>query len=164
MGSSAILRLMERRTTVRANRRVHRSGSPLTFRPCVPTRSNIWDGNNCRRNHLILVGLPLRIRRPSIASQSISWNGACMRIGVLLHGTAMSEVARSAPNSFPAPARTQTTESVHFRGNEAAALRQECLRARASPWTPLAIRGLDQLILLCNWAQHGTADLFLLAP
>jgi hypothetical protein len=82
----------------------------------------------------------------------------------ILQGIPANRAARSASNSFPLLSRIEESESVYFRGTEVAALRQECLRARATALTPLAIRGLDKLILLCNWAKHGAGDLLLRAP
>jgi hypothetical protein len=75
-----------------------------------------------------------------------------------------SGVTRSETGSFPFLAKIQEHESAYFRGVEVEALRQECLRARARTSTPLAIRGLDKLILLCSWAQHTAGDILLRAP
>jgi hypothetical protein len=82
----------------------------------------------------------------------------------LFDGATTAGVARSRNGAFPLLAKIQESESVYFRGAEVATLRQECLRARASTSKPLAIRGLDKLILLCNWAQHGAGDILLRAP
>jgi hypothetical protein len=82
----------------------------------------------------------------------------------LFDGTTTGGVARSKNGAFPLLAKIQESESVYFRGAEVATLRQECLQARANTWKPLAIRGLDKLILLCNWAQHGAGDILLRAP
>ncbi len=66
--------------------------------------------------------------------------------------------------SFPLLSRISEYESVYFRNVEVVALREECLRARSSTSTPLAIRGLDKILLLCNWAQRMAADIVLKAP
>lgn len=82
----------------------------------------------------------------------------------LFDETTTTGVARSRSGEFPLVAKIQESESTYFRAGEIAALRQECLRARASTSNPLAIRGLDKLLLLCNWAQHGAGDILLRAP
>jgi hypothetical protein len=75
-----------------------------------------------------------------------------------------TEVLDKASASFPLLAGIQDGDSIYFRGPKVQALRQECLRARASTSTPLTIRGLDKLILLCNWVQQLGGDLFLAEP
>jgi hypothetical protein len=72
--------------------------------------------------------------------------------------------AISRTDPFPLLSRISESESAYFRGMEVPALREECLRARSATSTPLAIRGLDKLILICNWAQHMAGDILLRAP
>jgi hypothetical protein len=76
----------------------------------------------------------------------------------------VSSTNEATPPLFPLLSRIEETESAYFRKAEVRALRGECLRARALTSEPLEIRGLDKLILLCNWAQHGAGDLLLRAP
>jgi hypothetical protein len=113
------------------------------------------------------------------ATESGAGKQASPRARQLLHFSVTAEEWRrieaglldkdSQPNGVARPSwllltKIQETESAYFRGTEVESLRQECLAVRASASTPLAIRGLDKLILLCNWAHHKAGDLFLRAP
>jgi hypothetical protein len=71
---------------------------------------------------------------------------------------------RTEGDSFPLLSRIEESESAHFRRAEVESLRQECLRARARTSDSLAMRGLDKLILICDWANHMGGEILLRAP
>jgi len=77
------------------------------------------------------------------------------------HATAGNRIESG---SFPLLSRIEESESAYFRRAEVGSLREECLRARAKTSDSLAIRGLDKLILICNWADHMAGDILLRAP
>ncbi|HEY5884084.1 MAG TPA: hypothetical protein VIT88_05320 [Pyrinomonadaceae bacterium] len=49
-----------------------------------------------------------------------------------------------------------------FEANELEGLRQECLRVKSFAANPLAVRGLDKLIQICEWAQRLNLSIFLM--
>ena len=65
---------------------------------------------------------------------------------------------------FPLLSRIELSESAYFRRAEVELLRKDCLQARARTSDSLTIRGLDKLILICNWADHMAGDILLRAP
>lgn len=85
--------------------------------------------------------------------------GAEISVRASIVGSANS--SDTAP--FPLLASIQESESSYFRETEIEALKRECLQVRVGS-TNLAIRGLDKLILLCNWASRMRGDLLLRAP
>jgi len=83
--------------------------------------------------------------------------------GVLDNGSQEDSRPRLNASAFPLLSTIQETESTYFKESEVAGLREECIRARTHS-TSLAIRGLDKLIMLCDWAKHLRGDLVLSAP
>jgi hypothetical protein len=65
---------------------------------------------------------------------------------------------------FPLLFEIEEFDGAYFKGTEVEAFRKECVAARANVSNPVTIRGLDKLILMCNWAIHMGGDLSLDAP
>ena len=83
---------------------------------------------------------------------------------ILVDTSAVSAATRTEADSFPLLSRIEESESAYFRRAEVELLRQECLRARARTSDSLAIRGIDKLILICDWANHMAGEILLRAP
>ena len=71
------------------------------------------------------------------------------------------ESGASTGNAFPHLSSIDPTDGAYFERGAIEALFAECLGARSRTTSPLAIRGLDKLILLCRWADHLSGDLYL---
>jgi hypothetical protein len=82
----------------------------------------------------------------------------------ILDNTSATSAASQDVGLFPLLSRISESESTYFRLAEIGALREECLRARTRTTDPLAIRGIDKLIFICDWARHMTGDVLLRAP
>lgn len=65
---------------------------------------------------------------------------------------------------FPMLSRIRGHDSVHFSESEIDTLKNECLRARGKSAIPLIIRGLDKIIMMCNWAKSLNGSIFLAGP
>ena len=51
-----------------------------------------------------------------------------------------------------------------FEPDEVESLRQECLWVKSFATNALAVRGLDKLIQICDWAQQLNLSIFLMCP
>jgi hypothetical protein len=85
---------------------------------------------------------------------------------ILDSGSLYRDLTRPGTESvfFPLLSRIEETESAYFKREEVEGLRQECLRARVVASDARVIRGLDKLILICNWAHGLNGDISLQAP
>jgi hypothetical protein len=79
-------------------------------------------------------------------------------------GESKDEMSQGRGADFPLLSRIKGYDSVLFEGSELYALRQECLKARARTSDPLAIRGLDKLLLMVNWARSLGGNLYMAGP
>lgn len=66
--------------------------------------------------------------------------------------------------AFPFLSRIEEYESISFTQREVEPLRAECVRVRMNTSDSLAIRGLDKLILICNWAERVKGEVLLQGP
>jgi hypothetical protein len=87
-----------------------------------------------------------------------------IRAEMLNISSGLSATPRTESEVFPLLSRIEEFESVYFRRSEVGSLRDECLRARASTSDSLAIRGLDKLVLICNWAERVNGEILLSGP
>ena len=83
---------------------------------------------------------------------------------ILVDASHASVATRTETESFPLLSRIEEYEGAYFSRAEVGLLRQECVRARARTFDSLAIRGLDKLILICDWANHMSGEISLRAP
>lgn len=65
---------------------------------------------------------------------------------------------------FPLLLRFRSYESVYFKAFEVRELRKECVEARASTSDALAVRGLDKLVLICDWAESLAGNIYFAGP
>jgi hypothetical protein len=87
-----------------------------------------------------------------------------IRAAIAANSSSGSVATKPEAGQFPLLSRIEESESAYFTEGEAEPLRLECLRVRRGTSDPLAIRGLDKLILICNWARQLGGDILLRAP
>jgi|SRR5687768_8007952 len=49
-----------------------------------------------------------------------------------------------------------------FESQEVETLRQECMRVKSSTSNPIALKGVDKLLKICDWAQRLNLSVFLM--
>lgn len=76
----------------------------------------------------------------------------------------IAEPEKTEAREFPVLSSIPEFESWTLESTKIEALREECFHARRKTSSPDAIRGLDKLILICNWARLKNQGIYLVGP